>query len=43
MAQANVAKANTDIHFYPRKLYHCRYLRPFLEKIYNEKCLQSIN
>ena len=38
-----MAQANTEIDFYPRKIYHCRCFRGFLEKVYKEQCLRSIN
>ena len=38
-----MAQLNTDIDFYPRKFHHCWCLRTFLQKVYNEECLRSIN
>ena len=38
-----MAQANTEIDFYPRKIYHCRCFRGLLEKVYKEQCLRSIN
>ena len=38
-----MAQANTEIDFYPRKIYHCQCFRGFLEKLYNQQCLRSIN
>ena len=38
-----MAQANTEIDFYPRKIDHCQCFRGFLEKLYNQQCLRSIN
>ena len=43
MDQGNMAQSNTHVDFYPRKIYHCRRLRTFLGKEYNEECFSSIN